>query len=296
MNLHIRPTVRTPGSMNIRPPTGRCTIGFVLIALAVSLFLTACGGGGGGGGGTAQAQTEPTILTGYILPRSLSDDKSLRNVLVFKQDFGTASNVFYQIRMLYQGSANSQLSVDGVPTTFSFIGEFPGVTTASDGVTLVSLRNFREGRNSTTEIRHNLERSTIDPISKAITITRDTTFRIETECFTPSFENVFRHCYSQEESIFDNSILFITDVSRVQSRIAGPLTVNGMTFNDVILESRPRDNRNRYRAQGVGVILVSRGDLPSELIWYRIDGIRVGNLAGTPFAAGGPAAGIFFNP
>ena len=78
--------------------------------------------------------------------------------------------------------------------------------------------------------------------------------------------------------------------------LSGPVTVNGMTFDDVRLEQNIASNNLRVRAKGIGEVLrvANNGSWERRLIFYRANGVEGGDLTGTPFAPGALLDGLFF--
>lgn len=101
--------------------------------------------------------------------------------------------------------------------------------------------------------------------------------------------------------------LFMTQASSKASLLDDPVTVNGVTVNDVAVVSYPSHNRVRFFAKGVGLIMakhnaagnfwadpVFRGNSTVfKAVWIRNQAGEKGRLAGTPFAPG-KAFGDFF--
>lgn len=94
-----------------------------------------------------------------------------------------------------------------------------------------------------------------------------------------------------------DEILFTTSWNFLRSDYPRPLVVNGLTFNDVIVDRYLSIDRMRFRAQGIGTILEIRGDMNGDpvfgnqssrgVIFYRqSDGTTGGSATGTPFAIG----------
>ncbi len=92
--------------------------------------------------------------------------------------------------------------------------------------------------------------------------------------------------------IADDTLLALYDQTRISSLLGESIEINGMTFSDVLLQLRFRVNRTRLYAKGIGVIC--SGD--SKIIYYRVNGVSNGSLAGTPFESGGYLDGFFFTP
>jgi hypothetical protein len=100
-----------------------------------------------------------------------------------------------------------------------------------------------------------------------------------------------------------NDILTATNWGFIRSAYPRPLVVNGMTFNDVVVDRFiGADDRMRYRANGVGTILELRGNMNADplfnplsttpqtqrpaIFYRRSDGTTDGSAAGTPYANG----------
>jgi hypothetical protein len=78
--------------------------------------------------------------------------------------------------------------------------------------------------------------------------------------------------------------------------LAGPLNLNGMSFDSVRLEQNITSSYSRARAFGIGEVFraANNGAWERRAIFYRANGVTGGSLAGTPFAPGGPLDGLFF--
>lgn len=90
--------------------------------------------------------------------------------------------------------------------------------------------------------------------------------------------------------------------SFIVSPLGRPLTVNGKTYNNVIVRNYISVNRTRFRAKGIGLVLqvdngsslagpyFDGGTAIYRLIYYRIQGQGTwGSLKGTPFKPGNPS-------
>ncbi|WP_070989318.1 hypothetical protein [Halofilum ochraceum] len=86
--------------------------------------------------------------------------------------------------------------------------------------------------------------------------------------------------------------------TRVVSELGQPLTVNGETFQNVVVENFLGFERLRFKAEGIGTVLTLTGGAISDplfnseqsrrgAIFYRVDGQTSGDLSGTPFATSG---------
>lgn len=85
---------------------------------------------------------------------------------------------------------------------------------------------------------------------------------------------------------------------RVLSELGQPLTVNGETYDNVVVENFLGFERMRFKAEGIGTVLTLTGGGNSDplfnseqsrrgAIFYRVDGQTSGDLSGTPFATSG---------
>jgi len=96
-----------------------------------------------------------------------------------------------------------------------------------------------------------------------------------------------------------NEILVATNWSYVRNAYPRSLVVNGMTFNDVVVDRFISIDRMRYRANGIGTILELRGSMSTDplfnnssqtqrpaIFYRRSDGTTAGSAAGTPYANG----------
>lgn len=110
-----------------------------------------------------------------------------------------------------------------------------------------------------------------------------------------------------------NKILIANNFSAITSRLPFPLEIGpplNKTFENVIVATHGSYGQGpgghiRFQAQGVGPVQIITNhtfDDPvynnqtiSEAIYYRIDGVAAGSLAGTPFD-GGASDGLWFTP
>lgn len=112
-----------------------------------------------------------------------------------------------------------------------------------------------------------------------------------------------------EEYYFDASgdVIRVSGWSRALRRLNRSITVNGMTFNDVVVGNFATSNQSperiRLYAKDIGPILESFGGDPvfpnqftRGVIFYRIEGTgTAGSLAGTPFEST-DRANVWFQP
>lgn len=92
-------------------------------------------------------------------------------------------------------------------------------------------------------------------------------------------------------------IVTATNFSMIRRSLDRSITVNGMTFDNVMVSSFVGIERVRFHAEGIGPVLELNGGANSDpvynseqdrrgVIFYRMDGQEQGDLSGTPFAAG----------
>ncbi|MDZ7788845.1 MAG: hypothetical protein U5K73_12140 [Halofilum sp. (in: g-proteobacteria)] len=85
--------------------------------------------------------------------------------------------------------------------------------------------------------------------------------------------------------------------TRILTELGEPLTVNGETYNNVVVENFLGFERMRFKAEGIGTILTITGGGNSDpvyddqqgrrgAVFYRVDGQIGGDLSGTPFVSG----------
>lgn len=97
----------------------------------------------------------------------------------------------------------------------------------------------------------------------------------------------------------------VNNWAQLASPIDEPITVNGMTFDDVAVFNFLGFDRVRIRQKGIGTILeVDRsvntdplfgGQRSRSVIYFRVDGATAGSLEGTPYLSG-DVANLWFVP
>jgi hypothetical protein len=226
-------------------------------------------------------------FSGYAV--KFSADGSLKNVVVLARDLGGGATQ-YRVRSRY-ASSTEQVSIDSVMTSRPYFAHFASVQTDS-GNNITSISNRIETPDTLNYVDSNIEYSSYDPTTAAKTVTDDTTRELWGLCNGAGSASL---CLAQVVNSIDDSFNSAYDWSRIQTT-TGPFTVNGMTFNDVRLESYTGTSRTfRIRAKGVGMVFNESSDGTDELlIYYRADGVTGGSLAGTPFDAGQLLDGLFF--
>ena len=223
---------------------------------------------------------------GYSM--AFAADGAPKNVVVSSQ---TDENGWteYFVRSRYATSVE-QISINGVLTQRPFIANYAYAQTNDLG-TLVRVTNYIEAPDTDNYVVFNVETSEYDLGTQSKIVTDDTlredwnlcTYGITTICIPEvslslNGEHVRRYSWSSIRSL------------------SGPITVNGMTFDDVRLEQNISSDNARVRAQGIGEILrvANDGSWQRRVIFYRANGVTGGSLAGTPFDAGQPLDGLFF--
>jgi hypothetical protein len=213
-----------------------------------------------------------------------------KNVVVLarlEEDGGTR----YSIRSRY-ANTNETIIINDTPTQRPFIANYAGVKVDSGG-NIIWIGNTIEAPDTENYIVYNVELSSYDPgtLSKTIDVDGDTT------------REDWSLCNGGETTICYVDVLLSATGEHVRSYawssirgLSGPVTVNGMTFDDVRLEQNIASDNVRVRAKGVGEILrtANDGSWERRLIFYRANGIEEGDLTGTPFASGQPLADLFF--
>jgi len=229
-------------------------------------------------------------FSGYGVP--FAADGATKNVVVLKQVDPNDGSFRYYLRSRYANSTE-EISIDGVPTIRPFIANYANVGTDSDG-TINWISNYIDAPDTANYEVYNIEESEYDIGTLNKTVTDDTSY----ETFTCS-GNVVLVCIGYERLNSDDSMSYIYDWSSNRVK-AGPFEINGMTFNDVRMESfTGTSSAFRIRAKGIGEIYRRNvwGDgtvVDRSVIYYRSNGSTGGSLAGTPFDTGQPLEGLFF--
>lgn len=225
-------------------------------------------------------------LGGYSM--SFSADGAPKNVVVATQ-LQESGDTFYYIRSRY-ATSTEQISINGVLTQRPFIANYAFVHTDSLG-NLVSVSNYIEAPDTDQYIVYDVEESTYDPGSLAKTIVNDT------------LREDWNLCKYGQITICMPDVSLSQTGEHVRTYtwssirgLSGPLTLNGMTFNEVRLEQNISSDNARARANGIGEVFraANDGSWERRAIYYRANGVSGGSLANTPFDAGQQLDGLFF--
>ena len=221
---------------------------------------------------------------------SFSADGAPKNVVVLaqQQDNGDTS---YSIRSRY-ATTSEQIIINGTPTQRPFIANYAWVNVDSGNI-ITSISNYIEAPDTEDYIVYNVETSTLDPgtLFKTIDVDGDTTWEDWSLCnggqTTVCFVDVSLSATGEHVRSYAWSSI---------RGLSGPVTVNGMTFDDVRLEQSITSDNLRVRAKGIGEVLrvANNGSWERRLIFYRANGVEGGDLTGTPFAPGALLDGLFF--
>ena len=226
-------------------------------------------------------------LGGYAM--SFSADGAPKNAVVFSwvEENGWTS---YSVRSRYASSVE-QISINGVLTQRPFIANY-AFAQVDDLGNLVSVSNYIEAPDTSDYVVFNIEETEYDPGTLAKTVVDDTLWEDWNLCDY----GTTTICLPDVSLSLTGEHVRTYPWSSIRG-VAGPLTVNGMTFNDVRLEQNVSGGNNaRVRAQGIGEVLRVANDRSWErgAIFYSANGVTGGSLAGTPFAPGQPLDGLFF--
>lgn len=221
-----------------------------------------------------------------------SDDGDPKNVVVLATEFDNG-DIAYSVRSRY-ATSTEQISINGVSTQRPFIANYVFVyVSAIDGITDVS--NYIEAPDTENYVRYNVEETSYDPDTLAKTVTDDTKFEDWSACGGSGFISL---CLIEVTLSATGEFHRNYQWSQVRA-LTGPITINGMTFNDVRLEHNLVSGYLRARARGIGTVLQTPStgnsdDTTRRVIFYRANGVTGGSLAGTPFDSGQPLEGLFF--
>lgn len=225
-------------------------------------------------------------LGGYSM--SFSGDGEPKNAVVssWVDENGWTT---YWVRSRYATSVE-QISINGVLTQRPFIANYTYVQVDDVG-NLDYVSNFIEAPDTANYVVYNTEESQYDPGSLAKTVIDDT-LKEDWNLCTYGQTTI---CLPEVSLSATGEHVRTYNWSSIRG-VAGPLTVNGMTFADVRLETNIGSNHYaRARAQGIGEVLRVRDDgREQRVIFYRANGVTGGSLDGTPFAPGQPLDGLFF--
>lgn len=251
---------------------------------------------------TSTSSTIAIDFTGYSMP--FATDGAEKNAIVLRSEDPVTGNISYELGVRYANSTD-EISIDGVPTVKPFIYRDIYLTTDSAGNLINLGSDLRaidslNGNNIFGYTASNLESSfnnITPPFAK--TVTQDTL----TSTFTCDGNQNYI-CLAQDTLNLDGSLQHFEDLSFTRA-IGGPITFNGLTFNDIQLLSSagttgddrvPFHDRGEFviLAKGVGVI-VFRDINTHSIIYHQTNGAIAGSLVGTPFEPGiGLLDGLFF--
>ena len=229
-------------------------------------------------------------LSGFGVP--FAADGATKNVVVLKQVDSNDGSIYYSIRSRYANSTE-QISIDDVLTTRPFIANYASVGTDSGG-TFTYVNNYIDAPNTANYVIYNIEISDYDIGTLVKTVTEDNTYETDT-----CSGGIVLVCFGEVKFNADDSLSYIFDWSRNRG-LAGPFTINGLTFNEIRMEASTGTSRSfRIRAKGIGEIYRrnrnSDGSTSENIIiYYHSNGSTGGSLAGTPFDTGLPLDGLFF--
>ena len=223
---------------------------------------------------------------------SFSTDGNIKNVVVLKRVDDADGSIHYSIRSRYANSS-AQISIDGVPTVRPFIANYAGVGTDSGGI-ISYISNYIDAPDTANYVVYNIEESEYDIGTLTKTVTADDIYSSDT-----CAGSIVLICYSEVRFNADDSLDYRYDWSWNRG-LAGQISINGLTFNEIRTEARVGTSREfRIRAKGIGEILRRRRNFDgsittSSVIYYYANGNTGGSLAGTPFDTGQPLDGLFF--
>lgn len=232
------------------------------------------------------AATTPNF-SGYGMP--FSADGADKNVVVQTRQLGNGNTV-YNVRSRY-ATSTEQISINGVLTQRPFIANYVYVEVDGGG-NLVFVSNYIEAPDTENYVVFNVEQTDFDVVTLNKTVTAD---NLKEDWL----------CGGGAASVCVVTVTLSSDGSYVNTyswssirAISGPITVNGMVFNDVRIEELVNRDTVRVRAKGIGEVLRSntQSDPTADrrVLYYRVNGMTGGSLAGTPFEAGQPLDGLFF--
>jgi hypothetical protein len=218
---------------------------------------------------------------------SFSADGAAKNVIVLRKDLG-AGDTEYKIRSRYTNSSE-QISIDGVLTVRPFIANSITVITNSSG-DVTFIHNSIDAPDTANYEAYNIEGSSYDVSTLEKTVTDDT----NREVYTCRGSTAALICTGYGTLNASGNFSYIYTFSAIRA-LGGPYTFNGMTFNDVRMESYSGpSSKARIRAKGIGIVFEDSDSGQHIIIYYQANGSSGGSLAGTPFDTGQPLDGLFF--
>ena len=226
-------------------------------------------------------------FSGYDMP--FSTDGAPKNVVVLANTSGPGSLLYSVVS--YYANSTEQVSIDGTMTIRPFIVKYIDVETDL-GNNIVNIEGGTDTPDTSSYLNYNVEDWFYDTTGTTKTITSDITRELVL-CNATGSANL---CVVQEVLSINGSHAGFFGFGQIRTT-TGPYTINGMTFNDVIIDSSRDDEggSNAINAKGIGYVrFEDEFSGIYNLIYYRVDGVTGGSLIGTPFATGQPLDGLFF--
>ena len=234
-------------------------------------------------------------LSGYGVP--FSAEGTLKNVVVLSQDLGNG-NTLYKIRSRYANSTEMIKINYNTWISPPFIANNVRVETDGSG-SIISIDNSINAPDTVNYVNYYVENSYYSVEADKVIIPLDKIVKNDTkrEVFTCSGSTV-QLCTSYAiDATTGNFSIYTWSSIRA---LGGPYTFNGMTFDDVRMESYTAPSgKARIRAKGIGMIFEENNngndhDGQQIIIYYQANGSSVGSLLGTPFDTDEDLEGVFF--
>ena len=210
------------------------------------------------------------------------------NAVVLRRDNGDGS-IDYYVRAYYENDSE-EISVQGAMITPPLIFLYGYVSVDSDGE-ITRINQYIEAPQTTDFVDFTAEDRELDPDNPTNTLVLNSDdIR---ELWTCTGGGAVSNCEFERfvDGVSDSTSSFVAVYSAL-----GPGTVNGMEFDSLRGENRTYSAGHIYRvrARGVGMVLQLDSGRPRTAIYYQVDGVTDGSLAGTPFGSGKPLDGLWF--
>ena len=226
-----------------------------------------------------------TDFSGYGTP--FSADGAPKNVVVLRRLDSDGSGS-YHVRSRYANSIE-QVSVEGVMKTRPFIANYAYIAFDSNG-DLTNANNWIEAPLTANYLDYVVEESTYDVSNAAKTVVGDTRRDVWVGSSTGPIQ-------TGNVTVYTSGIATSLEQYHDVRTKLGSGNIDSLAFADLMGFHRHYNTTNSYRvrAKGIGDVMhMFNGSTVRKIIYYQVDGVTGGSLAGTPFDSGEVFHGVFF--
>lgn len=244
-----------------------------------------------------------TIPSGYRHIPPFTTNTASPNVIVLKYTSGSETR--YKFQITYD---------DG--TSGIWVSSF---VHTSDGTTVIRWGNSKFSISSPHSpsftlpiiaVRQETGTQTTTPITSAAANSFDPSLggNWVFQCFGVRRNGTLRLCLTRLSDLSTNNEISTASFPRTEAVLTGSAIMantnyvyNGLTFTDLLMRNDGgAAGTERIIARNIGTVAEKLPNNFSEsaraVIYYRMEGVAQGSLAGTPFESGGAAFGAFFTP